>query len=45
MTKEEALSVLDQATAAVSAPRAAHVQIQQALEVLKQLIDKEKTND
>jgi hypothetical protein len=42
MTPEQALDLLDQATAALTTNRASHAQIMEALKVLKDLIEKQK---
>jgi hypothetical protein len=41
---EQALQILDQATAQLNLPRLSHAQIIQALEVLKKVIIKQNTN-
>lgn len=41
MTAEQALQILSQATGQVNLPRAAHLQIMEAIEVIRKLIPKQ----
>jgi len=41
ITPEQALSILDQATAMAPLPRAGHVQIQEAVKVLAEILKKQ----
>lgn len=40
MTPQEAIQILDQATSQANLPRIGHVQVQQALQIVAQLVNK-----
>lgn len=45
MTKEEAFNIIDQATAQANLPRLAHIQVQQALNVIKEALEPKQSEE